>query len=136
MSKISFPKQFILNLKDKLTSKEKKLNEEQKTLIRDDPYLQQGRAFGNAEKLEDVMEDNGKTIIDARIGITRRMKNQVRKALAAIRLGRYGKCEICGKEIDKARLEAYPEATTFIYCATDASQVEDVKQDEILEENL
>lgn len=136
MTKISMPKQFMMSLKDKLMSKEKKLNEEQKALIRDDPYLQNGREVDNAESLDEVMEDTGKTITDARMGIVRSMKIQVRKALAALKLGRYGRCEVCGKPIDLARLKAYPEATTCIECATDASQAEEVKEDKMLEENL
>ena len=136
MSKISFPKQFMAGLKAKLISKEKKLNEEQKALIRDDPYLQQGRASDNAETMDDVLEDTGKTITDARMGIVRNMKTQIRKALVAIKLGRYGRCEICGRPIDMARLKAYPEATTCIDCATDASQRDDIREDKMLEENL
>ncbi len=135
MSKILLPKQFMSNLKDKLMSKEKKLNEEQKALIRDDPYLQQGRSTDNAETMDDVLEDTGKIVTDARMGIVRNMKTQVRKALAAIKLGRYGKCELCGRSIDIARLRAYPEATTCIDCATDQSQRDDIRQDRILEEN-
>jgi len=65
-----------------------------------------------------------------------KLKIQVRKALAAINLGKYGKCEICGKDIDKARLRAYPEATTCIDCATDRSQMEEIREDEVLERNV
>ncbi|MBW6441862.1 TraR/DksA C4-type zinc finger protein [Patescibacteria group bacterium] len=109
---------------------------EQKALIDNDPYLQRGRETDNAETLDDVMEDTGKTITDARLGIVRTAKIQVRKALTAIKLGSYGKCEVCGKDIDKARLEVYPEATTCIECATDQSQMIDVHEDEILEKNI
>ena len=136
MSKILLPKDFISGLKKKLVSKEKRLEMEQKALIDNDPYLQRGRETDNAETLDDVMEDTGKTITDARLGIVRTAKIQVRKALTAIKLGSYGKCEVCGNAIDKARLEVYPEATTCIECATDHSQMIDVHEDEILEKNL
>jgi len=33
-------------------------------------------------------------------------------ALASIERGTYGKCEVCGKPIEEARLEANPSATT------------------------
>lgn len=39
---------------------------------------------------------------------------QTEKALAQIDAGTYGVCEICGKEIEVARLEANPAATTCI----------------------
>lgn len=35
-------------------------------------------------------------------------------ALARIEAGTYGKCEICGKKIEAARLEADPSATTCV----------------------
>ena len=136
MSKSILPENFILSLKNKLLSKEKRLEVEQQKLIKDDPYLQHGRASDNAETYDDVLEDTGKIITDARISTISGLKIQVKKALAAIKLGKYGKCEICGKNIDKARLEAYPEATTCIDCATDHSQMEDIRQDEILEKNI
>jgi len=133
MSKSIIPEQFIEGLRKKLVSKEKSLEKEQQALIKDDPYLQQGRDIDNAEIMDEVLEDTGKAVSDARLGIVKSMKIQIRKALAAINLGRYGKCEVCGKPIDKARLEAYPAATTCIECATNASQEEEVKEDEELE---
>ncbi|MFZ2664546.1 MAG: TraR/DksA C4-type zinc finger protein [Patescibacteria group bacterium] len=136
MNKSIIPEQFTEGLKKKLMSREKSLENEQQALIKEDPYLQHGRDVDNAEVMDEVLEDTGKTVSDARLGIVKSMKIQIRKALAAIKLGRYGKCEVCGKPIDKARLEAYPEATTCIECATNVSQEEDVKEDEILEKQL
>lgn len=136
MSKSILPENFIAGLKNKLLSKEKRLTQEQQVLIKDDPYLQQGRATDNSEVYDDVLEDTGKIITDARMSILTGLRIQVRKALAAIKLGKYGKCEVCGKNIDKARLEVYPEATTCIECATDRSQMEDIRQDEMLEKNI
>ena len=133
MSKSIIPEQFIEGLKKKLISKEKSLEKEQQALIKEDPYLQQGRDTDNAEIMDEVLEDTGKAVSDARLGIVKSMKIQIRRALAAINLGRYGKCEVCGKPIDRARLEAYPEATTCIDCATNASQEEEVREDEELE---
>lgn len=135
MAKSSIPQQFIESLRQKLVSKEKSFEREQQALIKEDPYLQPGRDTDNAETMDEVMEDTGKRVTDARLGIVKNMRIQVRKALAAIKLGKYGKCEICGKPIDKARLEAYPEATTCIDCATDASQIDSLKEDEELEGN-
>lgn len=38
--------------------------------------------------------------------------NNIRRALKKLETGTYGICEISGKEIDEARLEAYPAART------------------------
>jgi len=40
--------------------------------------------------------------------------NNVKKALERIEINNFGKCEVCGKEIEKERLEANPAATTCI----------------------
>jgi len=133
MNKSIIPEQFIEGLKKKLISREKNLEKEQQALIKEDPYLQEGRDTDNAETMDEVLEDTGKAVSDARLGIVQSMRIQIRKALAAIKLGRYGKCEVCGKPIDKARLEAYPEATKCIECATNDSQEEDIKEDRKLE---
>lgn len=40
--------------------------------------------------------------------------NNVKKALKRIEAGQYGKCDVCGKEIEEKRLEANPAATTCV----------------------
>ncbi len=40
--------------------------------------------------------------------------NEVRSALGRIDTDSYGKCSVCGKEIEEKRLEANPSATTCI----------------------
>jgi len=136
MSNNILPNHLLEKLKIKLISKDKRLSQQQKSLMENDPYLQQGRATDNAETLDDVLEDTGKNVTDARLHNVKGIRVQVRKALARINIGKYGKCEVCGKPIDKARLEVYPEATTCIDCATDHSQIEDIKEDEMLEKNI
>ncbi len=59
-----------------------------------------------AEKLESFEEN---------IAIARRLEAQlaeVNTALDAIKSGSYGKCSVCGNEIESARLDANPSATT------------------------
>jgi RNA polymerase-binding transcription factor DksA len=130
MSKTLVPDNFIAKIKQRLIKKERTLETTQQQLVREDPYLQEGRDTDNAEIMDEVTEDTGKSITDARMGIVKMIRIQVKKALAAIKLGKYGICEVCGKPIDKARLAAYPEATTCIDCATDISQTEEVKEEE------
>lgn len=43
----------------------------------------------------------------------------VNRALMYLAQGSYGKCSVCGAEIDAKRLEARPEAGTCIGCATE-----------------
>jgi RNA polymerase-binding transcription factor DksA len=119
MNKRNLPAEFINALKSKLQAKDKNLKESQQLLVKEDPYLQEDRATGNSEEMDEaILEDYQKSINDAEMGIVKRLRIQVKKALAAIKIGKYGTCEICGKPIDKARLNAYPEATTCIDCAS------------------
>lgn len=128
MSRKSSPKHLLKNIKNKLLQRDRELEEEQKELITEDPYLQEGRAVGNAESMDEAQEDIGKNITDAKMNIVTTIRYQIKRALAAINLGTYGKCEVCGNKIDPARLRAYPEATTCIECSTDISQVKEARE--------
>ncbi len=115
MEKTSFPTNMLNNLKNKLLSKRKRLKVEQKKLQDVDPYNVPGREKDNAELMDDaLLEDAPKELSDILSGSILKMQVQVRKALGRMRLGKYGTCEVCGKPIDKARLNVYPEATTCL----------------------
>jgi len=121
MSQKISPK-FLDFLKEKLTSKEKDLSEAEDLLIEEDPYMASGRTSDNADLEDDTHEDIEKTNVDTRRNLVSQMKIQVKKALGKMKRGTYGTCEICGKEIDQARLKAYPEATTCLECSKDQSE--------------
>lgn len=111
----NLPKEFILKVKNLLLKREKELQSEQQGLINEDPYLQQGRTEANSESMDEaILEDTKKVEVDARMGIVKSALIQVKKALATIKIGKYGVCEVCGSPIDPARLKAYPEATTCL----------------------
>jgi RNA polymerase-binding transcription factor DksA len=106
---------FIEKIKELLKLKEKRLESEQQRLIEEDPYLQEGRDVGNSEEIDEaILEDRAKVESDIKQENLQDMRQQVDKALDKIEKGNYGYCEVCGKPIDKARLKAYPEATTCV----------------------
>lgn len=109
----------LLNsLKQRLLSKEKKLKKENELFVSEDPYLKKSRAEDNAETIDDaILEDAVKESVDNSVSVVSRTLMGVRRALARIKLGKYGVCEVCGKSIENARLRAYPEATTCVTCA-------------------
>ena len=118
MAKNKFNFDFIAKVKGMLLSKDKRLKDEQQKLIEEDPYLQEGRDVGNAEEIDEaILEDRAKEEIEIKKGNIDEMQGQVRKALDKIEEGQYGFCEVCGQQIDKARLEAYPEATKCLKCS-------------------
>lgn len=106
-------REFINKVKKMLTKKEKELESEQKLLISEDPYMVPGRDNEN-EYVDDVNEDIEKNLTDIRLSRIKDLKIHVRKALAKIKLGKYGYCEVCGEPIDEKRLSAFPEATTCV----------------------
>jgi len=112
-NKRSLPIDLLNLVKSKLTKREKELTQEQQLLHKEDPYQAENRDSGNSEYIDEaILEDQAKTEIDARMDIASGMKLQIRKALAALKIGKYGICEVCGKPIDPARLRVYPQATT------------------------
>ena len=109
---------FLAKLRGMLLSKDKRLKSEQEKLVKEDPYLQEGRDMGNAEQIDEaILEDRAKVELDIKKRSIGFMQKQVRKALGKMEKGEYGVCDSCGKPIDKARLEVYPEATTCMRCA-------------------
>jgi len=106
--------QNLLNsLKNVLLSKRKQLKKEQRILDQEDPAFDMDRDIDNADPIDEaVLEDASKEIVDLRRSSISNMQQLVRKALARMRIGRYGVCEVCGKPIEEGRLKIYPEATT------------------------
>ena len=106
--------QSLLNsLKNVLLSKGKQLKKEQSILDQIDPANDTDRDIDNADPIDEaVLEDTSKEIVDLRRTSADNMQQLVRKALARMRIGKYGICEVCGKPIEEARLRIYPEATT------------------------
>ena len=63
-----------------------------------------------AERAEDYEERSMKlNLLETRLG-------DINKALEKIEGGKYGICEVCGKEIEEDRLEVNPAATTCKEC--------------------
>jgi RNA polymerase-binding transcription factor DksA len=123
MKKPNLSLDFLNSLKNKLLAKDKRLKTEQKILVQEDPYMEPDRDVSNGENMDEaLLEDQKKEETDILSTSITKMQIQVRRALAKMRIGRYGTCEVCGKPIDKARLEIYPEATTCLEHAPTTDQ--------------
>ena len=112
--KTFFTQDFLNNIKQKLNQKNSDLKKQEQTLIEEDPYSAEGRADDNSEIIDEVQEDVDKANQVANLTFVQNARVQVRRALAKMKLGKYGYCEVCNEPIDKARLEIYPEANTCI----------------------
>lgn len=111
-----FPAQVLAPVKEFLQGELKKLRLRKKTVEADDPFADPSRVSDNAAIDTDAAEQFGharaealKKHLDTRI-------IQIRKALARIKIGRYGICEKCGQFIDTKRLMIRPETTVCINC--------------------
>ncbi len=114
---------FIEDQKERLLDKRQRLYEELSDLDKQDPYLQEGRDTDNAEVVDEaILEDYAKVQIEAKKANINKMLAQINKALDRMQSGEYGICEITGDEIDKARLLAYPEATTTLEAEEESAQ--------------
>lgn len=107
---------FVSNAHEKLEKEDKSLEHQEQEVKKSDPFLNKERLSSN-EYLDDAQEDIGKASVDRSSYSLAKMQIQVRRALAKIHLGTYGICEKCGKEIQMARLQAFPATTLCKDCA-------------------
>lgn len=108
-------KDFIEKQRKKLIEKRNKLKKELKSVARKKGSRYR-TIFPNFGPKEDENAEEVEAYVDAMA-----MQRDVQKsltdvdiALEKIKRDRYGICEKCKKEIDKRRLQAYPEAATCL----------------------
>lgn len=114
-SPLKLPGKLVSPIAAFLARQLQRLEKRRSSLEGDDPFVA-GRAesiaapdmvaadqFGHA-RIEAVRKELDKRII------------QLRKALARVKVGKYGICEDCGQMIDTDRLMIFPEATLCISC--------------------
>jgi RNA polymerase-binding transcription factor DksA len=120
-SVFSFPSRVLAPVGVFLQNRLKSLQEKRKKIEKEDPFKDTSRVLDNASPDTDAAEQFG----HARASAIRTSINisiiQTRKALARLKIGKYGICEECGKMIDTDRLMIYPDATL---CAQDAAKKE------------
>jgi RNA polymerase-binding transcription factor DksA len=71
---------------------------------------------------EDAIVRENDEVIDALDADTRAHVDRLRAAVARIDAGSYGRCATCDEPIGAPRLDALPEVTTCIDCATEAER--------------
>ncbi len=114
--KLRFPRSLINPIGDFLRERLKDLEKRRKRISEEDPFKDVSRVTDNAAPDTEAEEQFGhartlaiKEQIDRKI-------IQTRKALARVKIGKYGICERCGEMIDTDRLIIYPEATLCVKC--------------------
>jgi len=112
----SFPKNLISPVGSFLKTQLSELKKRKESLSQEDPFANLGRAIDNASPDADAEEQFGHARTSAIREELDRKIVQTRKALAQVKIGKYGVCINCGKMIDTDRLMIYPEAILCIKC--------------------
>ena len=101
----------LLRLHTKLKAKRDELRD---TLSQEIELGQRPRDVGDIG--DDALDDNEKELNSQLVAFESRELAQVERALAMIREGRYGDCDICHKKIPIARLNALPFTPVCVKC--------------------
>ena len=104
-------------LRARLESEREHLNEELEQLkanVSSSDERREGSPFGKREE-----EANETLELEKRLALEKRIRDQLAEAEHALHKledKTYGLCDVCGKKIDPARLEALPQATVCMSC--------------------
>lgn len=113
---LKFPANVLVPVGNFLQNQLKHLEVNKKKLEDEDPFAHEERTTDNAApdtEAEEQFNHLRTSVIREQID---RKIIQTRKALARIKIGKYGICENCSKMIDTDRLLIYPEATLCAAC--------------------
>ena len=104
----------MAQLKLELVNKRNQLKEQLSLLTGEDTFAVPDRDIGNSEDADEASEQVLHLEKDLKEKRAEKSLGQVEKALARMESEEYGLCEVCGKPVALARLQAFPEATTCV----------------------
>jgi len=113
--RIRFPIRVLQPVVRYLKREEKRLVKTKEKLQKEDPFADTSRVDDNAPDT-DAAEQFGHARITALIEEINKSLIRVRKALARIKIGKYGICKDCGRMISTDRLAADPTAEHCLKC--------------------
>lgn len=113
---IKYPEEVLKPVKAHLLSRLFGLEKRKKEIAETDPFNDTSRLDDNAAIDADAAEQIEHMNVSALKSSIDRSLIQIRKALARVRVGKYGICERCGKMIDTDRLMIMPETTVCMDC--------------------
>lgn len=113
---VKYPGEVLKPVKRHLAEKLTDLEKRKRQMVAEDPFTDTSRTVDNAAIDTDAAEQAGHMRVSALKLTYERSIIQVRKALARIKIGKYGVCERCGKMIDTDRLMIMPETTLCVDC--------------------
>ncbi|MFA7300889.1 MAG: TraR/DksA C4-type zinc finger protein [Candidatus Shapirobacteria bacterium] len=109
------PNKYIGPIRVYLEKRLMELKTWQKKIKSSDPFSDEQRTKNNSTE-EDLDEQVGHFDSEIKAGFVNKQIVGFRKALARIKIGKYGVCEKCKKMIDTDRLAVRPETTLCLDC--------------------
>ena len=113
---IQFPDNVLVQIKKFLESRRKDLEKQLTGLKREDPFEDKDRLMDAASEDTVAQSKAGHERTTALVNQINVALIQTRKALAKMKIGKYGICENCGNMIDTDRLTVMPAATFCMTC--------------------
>lgn len=113
---LNLPQTTLSKIKKLLLRQKKQVDEEIKSLEKDDPVLAERVAETSEPGTDSFLADVHARLSAVRGGLVG-MSKGISDSLVKIKKGSYGKCEKCGKQIEVARLLAMPTARLCISCS-------------------
>ncbi|MBI3486346.1 TraR/DksA C4-type zinc finger protein [Candidatus Daviesbacteria bacterium] len=107
------------SIKNKLLRQKQKVEGELRELDKKDPVMLDGLAESSEPGTESWMADVHNQVVAVKQNL-HALLSKIKKSLVNLKTGKYGKCEVCGKIIERARLEAMPTATDCLSCSKKA----------------
>lgn len=113
---LSFPKQSLDFIKKYLHRQQKEIDKNLKEVEEDDPARSPALAESSEPGTDSYIADTHtkSEVIKAQLI---RMNSIIKIALSKIKIGTYGKCDNCGKQIETERLLALPSAQYCLSCS-------------------
>lgn len=103
-------------IKNLLLNQQKKVEQEIEALEKDDPVHSLDIAESSEPGTDSWLADTHSRVVAVKNNLQDLLK-KIKKSLIALKTGKYGKCENCGKKIEPQRLSAMPTATLCISCS-------------------
>lgn len=113
---LNLPQKTFNNLKRVLLRQQREIEEELRSIEKDDPVKGDGLAESSEPGTDSWMADMHGRALVLRQNLLQ-LLGRTKLSLANLRSGKYGRCENCGKQIEPERLKAMPTATLCLSCS-------------------
>jgi DnaK suppressor protein len=113
---LNLPQTTLAKIKSVLLRQQKDVASQIKSMETDDPVLAGGFDESPESGTESWTADVHARLVSVRNDMME-LSKRISNSLTKLRKGTYGRCEVCKKNIEVARLEAMPTATTCLDCS-------------------